>query len=147
VVEDPLSVLEEVIINDPEGLSEALDLKKFDEIKVDLRIPKFKIEASMPLKENLENLGVITPFSMSDADFSGINGDKDLYLSDVLHKAFLEVNEEGSEAAAATAVIIATRMMTAPPPAMHFDRPFVFFIKDELTGLVLFQGRVVDPTK
>jgi len=142
--DEPLSVLEDVLVSDPEGLAEALDLEKFEEVKVDLLIPKFKIEASMSLKENLEQLGVTAPFSRWEADFSGISGIPDLYISDALHKAFLEVNEEGSEAAAATAIIFVER---SPSPAMHFDRPFIFFIKDELTGIVLFQGRVVDPTQ
>jgi len=146
IVEKPLSALEEIMVREPEALTEALHLDKFDERKVDLLLPRFKLEESMALKENLQKLGVTAPFSVSEADLSGMTGKRDLYLTDAIHKAFLEVNEEGSEGAAATAIVAASRMLAPPPPDVHFDRPFVFFIKDSLTGLILFQGRVVDPT-
>jgi len=146
IVEKPLSALEEIMVSEPEALTEALHLDKFDERKVDLLLPRFKLEESMALKENLQKLGVTAPFSVSEADLSGMTGKRDLFLTDAIHKAFLEVNEEGSEGAAASAIVAASRMFAAPPPEAHFDRPFVFFIKDSLTGLILFQGRVVDPT-
>jgi len=145
--EEPLSVVEDMLVEDPEGLAEALNLEKFYKKKVDLLLPRFKLEETMALKENLIKLGVKAPFSADQADLSGLTGQRDLFLTDAIHKAFLEVNEEGSEGAAATALVAMSRMLPPPTPKLHFDRPFVFFIKDTLTGLVLFQGRVTDPTQ
>jgi serpin B len=85
-------------------------------------------------------------FSNFEADFSGMSGARDMYLSEAIHKAFIEVNEEGSEAAAATGLVGSNRSMPPPPVQANFDRPFIFFIRDETTGLFLFQGRVVNPT-
>ena len=81
------------------------------------------------------------------ADFSSITGKKDLCVSDVIQKVFIEVNEKGSEAAAATAVMQSKGIsMSIPKPKFVVDHPFLFFIKDKLTNMVLFMGRVVDPT-
>jgi serpin B len=80
------------------------------------------------------------------ADFSGMNGGRDLLIQDVLHKAFVSVDEDGTEAAAATAVIIGTTSMPLDPIAMTLDRPFVFLVRDTATGAVIFLGRVVDPS-
>ena len=78
------------------------------------------------------------------ADFSGIDGTRNLAISDVLHKGFVAIDEKGTEAAAATAVVIGPA--SAPPQAeLKVDRPFVFFIKDKPTGAILFVGRVKDP--
>ena len=83
------------------------------------------------------------PGADSGADFSGMDGRRDLFIHDVLHKAFVAVDEEGTEAAAATAVIVGVRSM--PPSAtVVIDRPFIFLIRDRATGTVLFLGRVVD---
>jgi serpin B len=78
--------------------------------------------------------------------FSGVTDVDDLYVSAVLQKAFIEVNEEGSEAAAATGVIMMTRMMVLTPQ-FRCDRPFLYLIKDKLTGLILFGGKVENPSK
>jgi len=145
--EEALSVLENAMVDDSAGIIEALDISKFDQRKVDLLLPKFKIESTMELKENLEDLGVTDAFSIKDADLSGISGTRDLFLSDAIHKAFIEVSEEGTEAAAATGLMAVARMLGPLPVRAHFDRPFVFFIKDQKTGIILFQGRVVDPSK
>jgi len=145
--EEALSVLEDAMVDDSNGIIEALDISKFDKRKVDLLLPKFKIESTMELKENLEHLGVTDAFSVQDADLSGISGSRDLFLSDAIHKAFIEVSEEGTEAAAATGLMAVARMLGPLPVRAHFDRPFVFFIKDQKTGMILFQGRVVDPSK
>ena len=85
-------------------------------------------------------------FDAGRADFSGMDGSRKLYASSVVQKAFIEVNEEGSEAAAATGMVMMTRSGFR---ARKFtcDRPFLFAIKDNLTGMVLFTGRVTDPTK
>jgi serpin B len=83
------------------------------------------------------------------ADFSGMDGTKSLYISAVFHKAWGEVNEEGTEAAAATAVMItrsAVIKQPPPPPIFRADHPFIFFIRDTRSGSVLFLGRLVDPT-
>jgi len=145
--EEELSVLENDMVEDSTGITEALDINKFYSRKVELLLPKFKIESTMELKDNLENLGVKDAFSFEKADLSGISGKRDLVLSDAIHKAFIEVNEEGTEAAAATGLMAVARMLGPMPVQAHFNRPFVFFIKDQKTGMILFQGRVADPTQ
>jgi len=89
-------------------------------------------------------MGMTDAFSVPPADFSGLNGRKDLYITAVVHKAVIDVNEEGSEAAAATAVVIGTKMA---PRKNYFraDRPFIFLIRHNDTGAILFLGRVVRP--
>lgn len=95
-------------------------------------------------------------FDRSQADFSGINGykppdEKALFISDVFHKAFVDVNEEGTEAAAATAIVMIEAMAMAykPPPIPIFraDHPFLFAIRDRVSGAILFLGRITDPTR
>ena len=86
-------------------------------------------------------------FDANKADFSGMTGGtKSLYVSKVVQKAFVEVNEEGTEAAAATAIIFASRSSRGKPEFIC-DRPFMFLIRDNLTGMILFSGQVTDPTK
>ena len=94
----------------------------------------------------LAEMGMPDAFS-GNADFSGMTGDRALCISDVLHKAFILVDESGTEAAAATAVVM-KELSVAPgePVEMILDRPFVFFIRDIETGSILFLGRVVDPS-
>ncbi len=111
---------------------------------LDLSLPKFKFEAPLGLKEILFNLGMTDAFTSGLADFSAIDGTRNLVITDVLHKGFVAIDEKGTEAAAATAVIIGDT--SAPEPAtLVVDKPFVFFIRDRPTGAVLFVGRVVDP--
>uniref|UniRef100_A0A1E1WWH8 Putative serpin-like protein ase inhibitor n=1 Tax=Tityus obscurus TaxID=1221240 RepID=A0A1E1WWH8_TITOB len=112
-------------------------------IKVNVKLPKFKMEDSKELKENLISLGMKDAFN-GRADFSGISGKPDLYISDVLHKAVIEVNEEGSEAAAVTAVIFLLKASFPidRTPEFNVDRPFLFFIRDRRTDMILFGGRV-----
>lgn len=110
---------------------------------VSVMLPRFKIESQFDLGDKLSKLGMVDAFTGA-ADFSGMNGKGGLYISAVIHKAFVDVNEAGTEAAAATAVIVGET--SAPEPAeIHFDRPFLFFIRDVATGTVLFFGRVEDP--
>ena len=111
--------------------------------EVDLTLPKFKLEAPLPLKDILKDLGMVDAFEGA-ADFSRIDGARDLMITDVVHKGFISVDERGTEAAAATAVIIGD---TALPESVTLvvDRPFLFFIRDRPTGAILFVGRVVDP--
>jgi len=85
----------------------------------------------------------------SKADFSGIDGARDLFISAVLHKAWVEVNEEGTEAAAATTTVMTLSVVRKPQPQPVFraDHPFVFLIRDTRSGSLLFMGRLIDPTK
>ena len=80
------------------------------------------------------------------ADFSGMNGRRDLMIQDVLHQAFIKVNEAGTEAAAATAVIVGETGIPPQGPDINLDRPFIYLIQDRPTGQILFVGRVVDPS-
>ena len=91
-------------------------------------------------------MGMADMFSDDKADFSGIDGSRYLFVSSVLQKVFVEVNEEGSEAAAATAAIMRLRSLPPPNQLFNVDHPFIFIIRDNLTGMILFQGRVVDPS-
>ena len=119
-----------------------------EERKVNVRMPKFKMETSYQLTNTLPKLGMVRAFDMNRADFSGIDGSRDLHVSDVFHKAFVEVSEEGTEAAAATAVVIRTRSARPTPfvPSFNADRPFIFLIRDKSTGSVLFLGRMMEPS-
>ncbi len=112
--------------------------------QVALSMPKFKYDSSFGLKKALSSLGMAAAFT-PDADFSGMNGKRDLWVQDVLHKAFVSVDEDGTEAAAATAVIMGTTSMPADPIEVKIDRPFIFLIRDVETGTVLFIGRVLNP--
>jgi serpin B len=113
------------------------------ETKVEVAIPKFKFSTKYHLIPQLQSLGIQQVFS-SEADLSGIDGQKDLYVSDVIHKAIIEVNEEGSEAAAVTDVIISRHGPNVEPmiPSFRADHPFAFFIRDNRNGLILFEGQV-----
>ena len=107
-------------------------------------LPRFKMEDSFSLGEPLASLGIRDLFDQSRADLSGIDKANSVFVSKVLHKSFLEVNEEGSEAAAATAVVMMLRML---PKEFHFkaDRPFMFFIRENMTRSILFMGRLMKP--
>ena len=113
---------------------------------VELMIPKFKIESKINLKDILSNLGMEKMFQPSTAGLHGIS-DEVLFVSDVIQKAFIEVDETGTEAAAATAVIVVKRSSRMPKIDQFVaDHPFLFFIRDLQTNLVLFQGRVTRPS-
>ena len=111
--------------------------------KVQLVLPRFKLSGEFDLGETLEAMGMVDAFHGS-ADFSGMTGQRDLFISAVVHKAFVDVNEEGTEAAAATAVMMARGF--SPSPLFVADHPFLFLIRENSTGSVLFLGRVMDPT-
>ena len=111
--------------------------------QVDLSMPRFRVDAGFMLKDTLESLGVRTAFTHA-ADFSGITEDEPLRISAVVHKAWIDVGEEGTEAAAATAVAIAALALVRKPPpdvTLVFDRPFLFAIADTASGLPLFLGQ------
>jgi serpin B len=109
----------------------------------DLIMPRFKFSTDAGLNDTLSALGMPEAFN-DGADFSGINGARDLRVQSVLHKAIIAVDEKGTTAAAATGVVVG---VTSMPPTLVVDRPFLFFIRHNPTGAILFQGRVVDPSK
>ncbi len=115
------------------------------EQEVDVYLPKFTLTSEFSLKEVLAAMGMTAAFG-SQADFSGMNAKKDLYLSAVVHKAFVDVNEEGTEAAAATGVAVEAAAIRVTP-TFRADHPFVFLIRDDKTGSILFMGRLVSPPK
>ncbi|MGQ9788104.1 MAG: serpin family protein [Candidatus Hadarchaeaceae archaeon] len=108
-----------------------------------VKMPKFRFEFSLDLTETLAGMGMATAFS-DQADFTGMADDR-LYISRVLHKTFISVDERGTEAAAATAVIMELVAVLPPPITVAIDRPFIFLIHDTSTGAILFLGRVLDP--
>lgn len=111
---------------------------------VTLTLPRFEYSCQASLKTFLAQLGMPLAFAEA-ADFSGIDGTLDLLIHDVVHQAFVRVDEAGTEAAAATGVVVG---VTSAPTTLEVavDRPFVFLIRDHATGAALFLGRVVDPT-
>lgn len=110
---------------------------------IDVQVPKFKFEYENLLNDELDNMGMGVAFS-DFADFSEINGTGNLFISRVIHKSFVEVNEEGTTAAAVTAVEVGyTSVITEP--VFHVDRPFVFAIRETTTGALVFIGRVQNP--
>jgi serpin B len=143
---------------DPEGLP-ALEAKlsasdlsswlgKLSRPKVAIEFPRFKLTETVRLAPTLSAMGMPAAFDGSKADFSGMNGQRNLFISQVIHKAFVDVNEKGTEAAAATAVVMerSSKIMT-PPKIIPFraDHPFLFLIRDRVSGSILFLGRVVEP--
>ncbi len=112
--------------------------------RVALTMPKFEFESEFGLKETLIGMGMEEPFRDS-ADFSGMSTESDLHIDDVIHKAFVSVDEAGTEAAAATAVIVGATAMPVEPTTVTLDRPFVFLVRDIQTGAILFVGRVMNP--
>lgn len=114
--------------------------------KVETYFPKFKTTQSFNLNDILKSLGMKEAFTRS-ADFSNMEPRKELYISDVVHKAFVAVDEKGTEAAAATAVVMELASMPMDVPVFKADHPFIFIIRERTTDSVLFMGRLADPTK
>jgi len=123
------------------------------EHEVIVSLPRFKMTQQFELSSTLEGMGMKTAFDPNSADFSGMTGDKSLVISAAIHKAYIDVDENGTEAAAATAVVMAMatamQQRTPPPPPIYFtaDHPFLFLIRDNASGAILFMGRITDPTK
>jgi len=133
--------------NKPAGL-ESISLKLLPELEFHkqetmVQLPRFKLESTFQLGDTLAAMGMPLAFSRN-ADFSGMDGSKELYIGAVVHKTFVEVNEEGTEAAAATAVVMRCYGM---PPQFIANRPFLFLIRENSTGTILFIGRMADPSK
>ena len=115
----------------------------FNEMEISVQLPKFKFEKKYPLNDILKEMGMLEAFSMN-ANFSGMDGTLSLFISRVLHQSYVEVNEEGTEAAAATASIMDLK---AAPFFFFADHPFVFLIQHEETGAILFMGKVMNPAE
>ena len=116
-----------------------------EERRVDVYLPRFKLKANYFLPEILADLGMPTAFSEM-ADFTGISPDRPLFISQVIHQAYVDVNEQGTEAAAATAVVTEACAEEPEIPVFRADHPFLFLIVDDETGCILFLGRVSDPS-
>jgi len=121
--------------------------ENLQEQEVRLYFPKFKMETKYSLGDSLAKMGMPTAFTEL-ADFSGMTGKKELMIDEVIHQAFVEVDEKGTEAAAVTAVIMIEMVAPIEPPVPVFraDRPFIFLIQEKETGAILFMGRMLDPT-
>lgn len=109
-----------------------------------LSLPEFQFDSSFGLKQALASMGMQIAFT-DNADLSGMTGTKGLYISDVVHKAYVSVDEAGTEAAAASAVIVGVTGMPSSTVTLSIDRPFIFLIRDIPTGAILFVGRVMNP--
>lgn len=111
---------------------------------VEVLLPKFKVTSDFQLDKTLGSLGMPQAFSGS-ADFSGMTGTRDIFISAVIHKAFIDVSEQGTEAAAATAAVMARAGRPQEHPVFRADHPFLFLIRDNRSGSILFLGRVLNP--
>jgi serine protease inhibitor len=134
------------------AIESSLTAEKIEEYKSQMKptelssisLPTFEFDTKYFMRNTLSALGMPTAFS-DNADFSGITGYRDLFISEVIHQAYVKVNEEGTEAAAATAVIMELTAM--PMNVFRADHPFIFIIQEKESGNILFLGRVVDPTE
>ncbi|XP_075308724.1 leukocyte elastase inhibitor-like isoform X2 [Odontesthes bonariensis] len=115
-----------------------------DDVEVQVGLPRFKMEEKYDMKGVLVSMGMMDAFDIGKSDFSGMSPGNDLVLSEVFHKAFVEVNEEGTEAAAATAAVMMLRCALRPASFVA-DHPFLFFIRHNPSRSVLFAGRYCSP--
>jgi serpin B len=127
-------------------------LKSFNFREVSIALPKFKYSWNADLVSALRGMNLQVPFAAATADFSAMSdakGDEKLYIANIFHKAYIDVNEVGTEAAAATAVVMAAKGMAMPQTPVPFvaDHPFLYMIRNAQTGRIYFVGRVVDPSK
>ena len=120
-------------------------LKGLESRQVALTLPEFEFESYFHLKEILAAMGMPVAFS-GEADFSGMTGNRELFIAEVIHKAFISVDEAGTEAAAATAVVMKEIAAPLEPIEVTIDHPFIFLIRDIETGTILFVGRIVNPS-
>ncbi len=112
-------------------------------LEVKVTLPKFKTTSQFEMNNTLKEMGMTSAFDANVADFSGMNGDTNLFISAVVHKAFVDVNEEGTEA---TGVVVEIESFQAPS-VFRADHPFVFMIRDNHNGSILFLGRITNPLK
>jgi serine protease inhibitor len=122
-------------------------INNFNDTPGDVKLPRFKLDYEETLNDSLKAVGMGVAFNPREADFSGIRPERDLFISEVKHKAVVEVNEEGTEAAAATSVGVTTTSIREPRERFSFvaDRPFLMAIRDSKTGAILFMGAVMEP--
>ena len=115
--------------------------------KVRVYLPRFEMKSPFALGEVLAKMGMRDAFNPTKANFAGMDGTRDLFIQAVLHQAFVAVDEKGTEAAAATAVVMGLRSAARPRPAPVFraDHPFLFTIRENSTGSILFMGRLAEP--
>ena len=137
---DGIKELEKELVSD--NLADWLG--KIHKREVQVFFPRFKMTSEFELARVLSAMGMLDAFT-SKADFSGMTGNKDLFISAVVHKAYVDVNEEGTEAAAATGVAMKSTSVGKPPAVFRADHPFIFLIHDNQTGSILFLGRVANP--
>jgi serpin B len=139
---DDLAEVEKYL--DPDNLSELQNSSASRRVMV--YVPKFTLETKYTLPQTLAEMGMPTAFG--DADFSGMDGTKFLYIQEIIHQAYVDVNEEGTEAAAATAVVLLGKGAVSsegPVPVFRADHPFIFLIQDTTSGNILFMGRMENP--
>jgi len=117
------------------------------EQKLEVFVPTFKTTSEFRLEQTLMSMGMRDAFNQITANFSGMDGTTLLYIGAAIHKAVVEVNEEGTEAAAATGIVMRAKAIPALPVTFRADHPFIFLIRHNETGSILFMGRVVDPTR
>ena len=123
-------------------------LNSVTEENVDTRLPKFSFDYGTSLKKVLNAMGMNTPFDETAADFTGLNSAPiNTFISDVIHKTFITVDEKGTKAGAVTAVIMATNSVSKEPKRVYLDRPFLFMIIDNQNKLPIFIGYVMNPAQ
>jgi serpin B len=132
------------VIAEMNPINWALWLESFNPNSVELYLPKFKLEYELKMKRTLSDIGMSLAFSDA-ADFTNMIDGGGVKIDEVIHKAVVEVNEKGTEAAAVTVVIIAENS-AGSDPVVNVNRPFVFVIRDNKTNSILFMGKVVNPT-
>jgi serine protease inhibitor len=127
----------------PEALRDAIAALEETPGAIPIALPRFRIESKFMLGRTLSDMGMPAAFQAGAADFSGIDGRQDLHISAAIHQSFVEVNEEGTEAAAATGISVGATSL--PPVSFVANHPFLFVIHDNVTGSILFMGRLADP--
>lgn len=142
---DDETPVEEFIQNDLTAENMDRWLSEMTVAETNIKLPKFELEYDITMNEVLHNMGMANAFSPSEADFSAINPDKQLFIDEVKHKSFVTVDEEGTEAAAVTSVSVGVTSAGPQIRTLQFDRPFVFTIRERTSGTILFMGMMKNP--
>jgi serpin B len=122
-------------------------IARMQERSIEIHLPRFRVEADCALERELPAMGMPDAFDPGRADFSGMDGRRDLFIGAVRHRAFIEVEETGTTAAAATGVMMPTALIRPAPIVFRADHPFLFLIRDARSGVVLFLGRYAQPER